>query len=315
MKIQKATAIPFLLKTMEAERQCIEMNAFVEKLFREMREAGVFSSMVKGQGIAQCYVRPLWRNTGDVDLFLDETNYEKAKKMLCSIASWREGEGIYSKHLGMEIDGWMVELHGTLRAGLTKRMDGMLDGLQEELFRTRQFRIWKNGAEDICLPLADYDVIFVFTHILQHFYKGGIGLRQICDWARLLWTYRDSIDRQLLEKRLVEGGLMVQWKAFGAYAVEWLGMPAEAMPFYQPSRRYSRKAQRIHRFVMKVGNMGQNRDMSYYDKYPFLIRKSISFFRRLGDALHHMLIFPVDSLRILPFMLLGGFRSAWEEGN
>lgn len=44
------------------------------------------------------------------------------------------------------------------------------------------------------MPRAEEDVVYVFAHILQHFFKGGIGLRQICDWCRLLYTYRDSLN-------------------------------------------------------------------------------------------------------------------------
>lgn len=36
----------------------------------------------------------------------------------------------------------------------------------------------------------------------------------------------------LLEARLNEMGLVSVWKAFGAFAVEYLGMPGEAMPLY-----------------------------------------------------------------------------------
>ncbi len=70
----------------------------------------------------------------------------------------------------------------------------MLDEIQQDTFEKDETRIWKDGETDVLLPHADNDVIFVFTHILQHFFKGGIGVRQICDWCRLLWTYRNEID-------------------------------------------------------------------------------------------------------------------------
>ena len=60
---------------------------------------------------------------------------------------------------------------------------------------------------------------------LQHFFVGGVGLRQICDWCRLLWTYRERIDRDLLLRRLQEMWIVSEWKAFGAFAVEYLGLP------------------------------------------------------------------------------------------
>ena len=61
---------------------------------------------------------------------------------------------------------------------------------------------------------------------------------------------------------------------------------------------------------MKVGNFGKNRDMSYYAKYPYLIRKGISFGRRLSDVLRHAAIFPVDSFRFLPGIVVNGVMAA-----
>ena len=38
----------------------------------------------------------------------------------------------------------------------------------------------------VFLPAPDCDVVFLFTHILHHFFFEGIGLRQFCDLCRFL---------------------------------------------------------------------------------------------------------------------------------
>lgn len=58
------------------------------------------------------------------------------------------------------------------------------------------------------------------------------------------------------------------------------------------------------------GNFGHNRNHSYFEKYPYLIRKCFSFGRRVGDLARHARIFPIDSLRFFPAMLVNGVRSA-----
>ena len=50
--------------------------------------------------------------------------------------------------------------------------------------------------------------------------------KRVCDWCRLLYTYRDSLNYGLLEQRIKSAGLMREWKAFGALAIEYLGFPA-----------------------------------------------------------------------------------------
>lgn len=306
----KRDVLQFIGRTIQMEQQNQAMNYFIGVLVDKMREAGIKTLLVKGQGIAQCYARPLWRSCGDVDFFLDAENYEKAKAYLTPLAVSVEPEGEASLHYGMTIDPWVVELHGTLRCGLSSRMDKVIDAIQKDTFENRNVRVWKDGETEVLLPGAGNDILFIFTHFLKHFYKGGIGLRQICDWCRLLWTYRGLINVALLEQRLRKMGLMSEWRAFAAFAVEWLGMPAEAMPLYSSSKKWIRKAERISKFVMSVGNFGHNRDMSYYSKYPYLIRKVISLWQRIGDLCRHGLIFPLDSLRFIPSIMFNGLRSA-----
>lgn len=308
--VPKAELHPFLMRVLALEGTNVRMNRFIAELMERLRAQGIKACLVKGQGIAQCYARPLWRACGDVDLLLDAENYDKAKAFISEIALKVEKENPSEKHLAMTIGSWEVELHGTLRGGVSERMDRMIDKVQNDTCSNGQVRIWNNNGTEVPLPTVDNDIIFIFTHFLKHFFKGGIGLRQICDWCRLLWTYRDSIDLKLLARRLDEMGLRSEWNAFAAFAVQDLGMPIEAMPFYDASPRWKRKAQRIRAFILRVGNFGHNRDMSYYRKYPFLVRKTISLGRRLADFATHVLIFPLDSLRFLPRVLIYGFGAA-----
>lgn len=309
-KPQKKDVLQFIGRTVQLEQRNQAMNYFIGVLVEKMREAGIYTLLVKGQGVAQCYDRPLWRSCGDVDFFLSDENYEKAKAFLKPHASSVEEEYVREKHLGLTIDPWVVELHGSLYSGLSSRVEKELDDVYLDTFYRGNVRSWMNDIVQVFELAVENDVFYVFTHILQHFYKGGIGLRQICDWCRLLWTFREKMDVEMLGRRIHRSGLMTSWKAFGAFAVEYLGMPVEAMPFYSDKKKWKRKASKIRDFVMMSGNFGHNRDNSYFKKYPYLIRKCISFGRRMGDLLRHARIFPLDSLRFFPSMLFNGLRSA-----
>lgn len=286
------------------------MNEFVSSLIERLRDGGAYVLLVKGQGIAQCYRKPEWRACGDVDLLLSDDNYELAKGILKPLASFVEYEGIATKHLGMLLDDWNVEIHGTLYCGLSKKIDIGLDDIKRVMLYDGRIRSWMDGKTQVFLPGADEDAVYVFTHFLGHFYKGGIGLRQICDWCRLLWAYKDSLDRELLESRVMNMGLMSEWKAFGAFAVDYLGMPEDAMPFYSSDEKWKRKAEKICTFVMEVGNMGHNRDNSYFVRHPYMVRKMMSFGRRCSDLWRHARIFPLDTLRFFPCIVFNGIRSA-----
>ena len=318
-KVPQTMALTFAGSTLQMEQRNKAMNQFIEELVEKMRAAGIYTLLVKGQGVAQCYEKPLWRACGDVDLFLSEDNYDKAKEMLVPLASSVEREFVREKHLGMTIDGWIVELHGRLYSGLSSKIEKELDDVLSDTFYRGTIRSWNNNGVQVFLLGVENDVFYVFTHILQHFYKEGVGLRQICDWCRLMWTYQDRMDVQKLEARIRRAGIMTEWKAFYALASKYLGMPdlvqGSGFKINGPclmvhDSRFDKKADSIMEFVLKTGNMGHNRDMSHFRKKPYLVRKCVSMGRRLGDLINHARIFPMDSLRFSIAIMYNGVRSA-----
>ena len=295
------------------------MNQFIARLYRVFNRNNVPVILVKGQGIAQCYERPLWRAIGDIDLLIDKEHYKNAKTNMMAKADSVNEEDDRRLHVALVMGPWVVELHGTLNHKFLTRVNRVLGEVQNEVHQHNAVRLWNvaqsesrgsmltmpsqsnvtegnNEGVDIPLPAYDEDVIFIFSHILEHFFGKGVGLRQICDWCRLLYTYRDFIDRRLLEERLRRMGIMSEWKAFAAFAVENLDMPHEFMPLYSTDRKWSRKAGKIKYFILKYGNLGHNRDMSYIFKASFLKKKAISLRDRIDVSLRLLRIFPKDTL-------------------
>ncbi len=79
-----------------------------------------------------------------------------------------------------------------------------------------------------------------------------MSLRQLCDWCRLLYTYRESLNYGNLELWINKAGLMKEWKAFAALAVEYLGMPKDAMPFINSNDNVglNKKAKKLMEFIL-----------------------------------------------------------------
>lgn len=302
-KVPKEDALTFVGTALQLEQRNIAMNSFICALIERMKAAGIRALLVKGQGIAQCYNRPLWRTCGDIDFLLNNDNYEKAKQFLLPLATSVSEEDVCRLHYAMMIGQWDVELHGTLHSGLMTKLDNTIDDIQREMFTVWRVRKWANGNTPVYLPSVNDDIIFVFAHILQHFFKSGIGLRQICDLSRLLWTNNDGIDYILLERRLCEMGIMSEWKTFATMIVNTLGMPEVMVPLYTPSLKWSRKANKVLKNIIKTGNLGHNRDKSYYQKNPYLVIKAISLWHHTKTAIIHFSIFPLDSIKVLKEMI------------
>jgi len=275
-KVSQDILLQFIGEAIQLEQTNAAMNAFVAQVVQKLKDADIYALLVKGQGIAQCYERPFWRTSGDIDLFLGDTNYGKAKAFFLPLSTGQKEERHYSKELGLDVEGWLVELHGTLRTGLSTRMDVVIDEVQHDVFNGGSVRSWINGKTHVSLPGVNEDIFFVFTHFIKHLYKEeGVFLRQVCDLCRLIWTYRDKVDLRLLEARIRRAGAMNEWKAFAALAVGWLGMPVDAMPLYKDNDNYKRNADKIINAILDVNEPTRWRAvLSNMKMFPF---KTICF--------------------------------------
>lgn len=308
VKVPKEDLLQFVGRCLQLEQRNDAMNYFIGVIIEQMHKAGIYTILVKGQGIAQCYERPRWRASGDVDFLLSDDNYRKARSFLEPLATVVNDENPFNKHLAFTINPWTVELHGTLRGLLKKRIDNVVDQAQRNIFYGGSVRSWMNGKTQVFLPQADEDVVFIFSHLLQHFFKEGIALRQICDWCRLLWSFRDTIDKRLLERRLREMGVMSEWKTFASLTVDYLGMPKEAMPFYDSSSRWSSKARKLLYYILKPDTDCVSRE----DNPSYFKRKAASFWRHTKQGARHFALFPMDSIIIWFRMIRIGLSIAWQ---
>lgn len=293
--VPKEVVLQFIGQAIKIEQRNSAMNHFVAEIVEKMRNAGIYTLLVKGQGIAQCYERPLWRACGDIDLLLDRNNYERAISFLAPLSESAVDNSKDTKHYSLDIGLWEVELHGTLRTQIRKRIDRIIDDIQENILSNTLKRVWKYNNTDIYLPTLNSDVVFIFTHILQHFFRGGIGLRQLCDLGRLLWSYRDSIDKNLLYQHLIAMDLITEWKVFGLVIVDELGLPSTEMPFYDNSTKLLKKRKNVISYILTVGNFGHNKDISYQYSSPVIIRKIRTFLRQTKDSANLMAIFPKNA--------------------
>ncbi|MBO7510386.1 MAG: nucleotidyltransferase family protein, partial [Bacteroidales bacterium] len=240
--ITKDDAAKFIHSVVKTEIVNKAMNGFIAKLVTYLRDNDISPLLVKGQGLAQCYERPLWRMAGDVDFIVPREEYKKAVDILKKIASSFDNERDSDLHISLDIGNGIVEMHGTLDMHYLKRVDRVMDEILRNTFENNEVRIWTVDKVPIEIPKPDNDVIFVFTHILKHSFIGGVGLRQVCDWCRLLYSFKDEIDASLLQERLTKMGLMREWKTFAALAVRHLGMNAAYIPLYDPSPKWDRNA-------------------------------------------------------------------------
>ena len=147
--VPKEQKLLYVGSAIQIEQRNKAMNDFVAQLIDNLRSHDVYAILVKGQGIAQCYEKPLWRACGDIDLLLSRENFEKAKSYLIPIAASVDEEDRKRQHLAMTIDSFVVELHGTLNGGVSRCEKLGLDDVKKDIFEGGRVRSWMNGGTQV----------------------------------------------------------------------------------------------------------------------------------------------------------------------
>lgn len=133
-KVPKEVLLQFIGQTLQLEEQNKAMNSFVGDLVDRMRRQGIYALLVKGQGVAQCYERPLWRASGDVDFYLSDDNFKQARAFYKPLVTSDEIDDEHTNSINMHYGEWVVEIHASQHCGLSSRVDSVLDSIHRDLF-------------------------------------------------------------------------------------------------------------------------------------------------------------------------------------
>ena len=284
---------PFLGDMMATAQRNRVLDSFIPKVFHALRAIPVV--LVKGQSLAQDYPDPERRQPGDIDLLLPPSSYAAAKEILLPKATHVSKEDLQTLHQGMHFYSVEVELHGSISTLMSRKLDRQLAALLKEQFDGRSLPTVTIGGAEIPVPEANFNAVYIFVHFLQHYWSGGVGLRQFVDWTTFVSVHKRDIHPVILEQRLEELGLLNLWKVFTGFAQEYLGCPAEKLPL--AARPKPRKNARIWRYVRRCGNFGKNQDRKRKEE-SYLVRKIHSLWRLvIADRLRHFPVFPKESIR------------------
>ncbi len=299
-----------LFVTVESIRRANRrLDTVLAELEAGLRREGIEGILLKGQGVARAYLHPELRMCGDIDLYPGKGDaYLRCCEIVRSLGESEGREDESEKHFHFNRRGCSIEIHSHVMLAadpfVNRRLQRWTDEMLDDPSKLRHVEI--NGVE-VNLPPVDFDAVFILQHIANHLLKGGIGLRQLCDWSRYLHVHAVEIDRARLGNNLRTLRLMNCWQLFGWLAVNRLGLPEAEMPFYSP--RHEKRALRCLRIILRKGNFG------HYDKAArrnldinFILRKMQTCLIVIGQHAELLRVIPAEVLRHLPWYLLDGIK-------
>lgn len=180
--------------------------------------------VVKGQTIAAIYPNPLTRMSGDIDFLV--YNYSEAKDILEKKWNVELPLKLIDREFSFEHGGVTYEIHDQLLVFGYKRHQRIWN----ELLKSPYGYVNIEG-EKIQTLAPTVNSIYVFVHLFFHFLREGVSLRQFCDWAMVLYHYKNEINRIELEQVLLQLDMLKAYKAMGCILVDDIGLPIANFPF------------------------------------------------------------------------------------
>ena len=283
----------FLCDIFVVEQRNHQLNRFIPKLLSLASGEEVW--LVKGQGIGLYHNHPLQRQPGDIDLLMLPETYEKLSPVFLKKATKKEETDQYILQTGIMYGSIEVELHGSVRTLISPSLDRSLDRFLRYSFENLPPDVVRIGDADVMVPHPQFNAFYLFTHILHHFWTGGVGFRQIVDWALMLRKEAPRIDTDALRRLLEENGLMRQWVVFADLCEVKLGL--SGLPL--STGNSSVWVERLSDDIIRSGNFGKkkprSRSRSSMSRVKWLL---YSFYRLvIRERLSKFPIFPLDSLR------------------
>ena len=300
-------------------KQFVMMNVLTHELIDKtlvkvvsaLREGGVESVLLKGQGIARNYPRPELRQCGDIDLYVSLENAEKSHELLAPIADKIDAKELIpvGKHFHVTMDGGVeVEVHRytqTINVASLNEIYQTASGFGT----TANLVAYDFYGVPVNTPADDFNAFYVFDHLFHHFLTSGVGLRQLCDWMMFLHNRSGNLNHEYLHQLLVDMKLLEPWQAMGCVLVDKLGLPEEEFPFFD--RKQENKVEQIIRRVFAEGNFGKERRVYKNRGKNYLINKSRSLLGHLEKTMDLVTIFPRPVWRQFKSTIVGGFAQVW----
>lgn len=241
------------------------MDKAVVELCRMMGEEGIRIFIFKGQSIGALYSDHSLRQSGDIDFYCHNEDWEKAARF------FKEKKGLNLNNLNSQkdvcfvLDDVVYEMHNQITVFNYPIHSRYWKRTVMPEILAHPYTVKVKGA-DVPTLAPTYNALFVFVHIFQHLIADGIALRQFCDWARVLTVQHDEIDVEILQHHLKKLGLLKAYSGLGAVLTEMLGLDPGLFPF-EISNEDKERLPALWENMLERGNFGQN--VSYKTKNMF----------------------------------------------
>lgn len=229
-------------------------RSVIVKIDKALKAEGIPAVFMKGQTVALRYPNPLHRTPGDIDFVVSLANFERTMAVMEKLG--KVDHSLVHEHHGMAgVDGVTVEPHYKVHNYQRPSTDQAMQEMFSSVFHSELSSADIDGYAVPIFP-PTFESVFLISHMVNHVYEEGLGLRQVIDYAMFLHHCADKIDWMQHHEWLYRMRMERAWRIFTCICVEYLGLPlpSQVEPFSYNERKW---AAVLMEDIMRVGNFGR----------------------------------------------------------
>lgn len=252
-------------ESVKIARRNKKLDQQVATVTKRLEQSGFGCCLLKGQGNALTYPNPSSRTPGDIDMWVRKSGVgseskgkEKEIKEIINFVrknSSHKTKAAYHHIEGLSYEGTEVEIHYRPHFMQNLIHNTRLQQYFQE-HTAEQFRHYVEiGGKQVAVPTEEFNIVFQLSHIYQHLFNEGIGLRQIIDYYYLLKQYAISAEESNVDWKslLSHLGLLHIASALMWILTEKLGMDKNWM-IVEPDER---RGKFVLKEILLGGNFGK----------------------------------------------------------
>ena len=253
----------------------------IVQIDKALKANGITAVFMKGQITALRYPQPLHIQPGDIDFVVGKEDFPMTLDVLDAIG--KVDRKLVHEHHGMAwVNSVTVEPHYKVHNYQRPSTDKAMQEMFSEVFPDKLIKADLDGYKINVFP-PTFESMFLISHMVNHVYEEGLGLRQVIDYAMFLNKCADKIDWLQHDEYLYRMRMQRAFRIFTCICVEYLGLPlpSHVQPFSFKEKEWAKK---MMADIMTVGNFGRGQYVFHHNGW----QDALHNYRWVVGRCHHL---------------------------
>ena len=161
-------------------------------IINALKNAGITCAVLKGSSVSVNYPEPMARTMGDIDILVNEEDYDKAISIFCV----DDIDDSHAFHSSFVLNGITIEIHKYVTEYTSEKYGDFIKNVMSDALKNTLIK----RIDEFEFPVLEekFQAATLLLHKQRHFFENLLPIRMLCDWAMFI----GSVDAKKWEEEI-----------------------------------------------------------------------------------------------------------------